>query len=72
MPNSHHVRKVIKVGDSFAVVIPPHILELMKADLGDYLVMDTSAPPFVVLSKAPVPPYVTNPERFDLGPTLPT
>jgi len=61
---SHHARKVIKVGHSFAVIIPPHVLAHLGVEEGDYLVWDISAKFFGVLSRASAPPYVTDPDRF--------
>lgn len=71
MSSGHHTRKIIKVGTSYAVVIPPHILDLMHAELGDLLIFDTSAAPFLILSKVAIPPYVTKPEQFGVGPSNP-
>lgn len=71
MPGGHHTRKLIKLGRSFAVVIPPHVVELMHAELGDYLIFDTTAKPFVVISKVAAPPYVTDPTKYRMEPTTP-
>ena len=55
----HHARKVIKVGCSFAVVIPPHVLDHLGAQPGDFLIWDLNLRNFALLSRAPVPPYAT-------------
>jgi hypothetical protein len=69
MPNpaaqNHHVRKVIKVGKSVAVVIPPHVLHHLGVQIGSYLLWDLNIPDFGILSRAPVPPYIAEPELFD-------
>ena len=62
---NHHVRKVIKVGKSVAVVIPPHVLHHLGVQVGSYLLWDLNKPDFGILSRAPVPPYVSDPEFFD-------
>jgi hypothetical protein len=71
MPGGHHTRKVISVGRSLAVVIPPHVADAMNVTRGDYLIWDISQPPFGVVSLAPVPPYVTNPKKFSTAPPPP-
>lgn len=64
---SHSVRKVIKVGKSKAIVIPPHVLDHIDGKLGDYVVWDISSKRFAILSVAPVPPYeVLEQEEIDL------
>jgi len=65
MPNlSHHCRKIIRVGDSTAVVIPPHVLDHLGAAVGDFLIWDLNVPRFAVISIAPVPPYINDPTLF--------
>lgn len=51
------VRKLIRVGNSLAVVLPPHVLDHIHADKGDFIAVDISAKNFAVISIAPVPPY---------------
>lgn len=68
---AHHTRKVMRVGDSLCVVIPPHVLELMNAELGSFIVFDTTAPPFAVISVAHAPPYATDPAKYNTPPTMP-
>lgn len=55
----HHARKVIKVGCSHAVVIPPHVLDHLGVSVGDWLVWDLNVKNFGLLSRAPCPPYST-------------
>lgn len=62
---NHHVRKVIKIGDSFAVIIPPHVLGHLGVELGDYLLWDLNTRHFAILSRAPVPPYIPEPGLFE-------
>lgn len=71
MTTAHHTRKVIRVGRSIAVVIPPYVLEIMHAEVGDYLIWDTTAAPFATLSKCPIPPYITNPDKYSIQPETP-
>lgn len=73
-PVSHHARKIIRVGRSFAIVIPPHVLDHLGAEIGDFLVWDISAKRFAVLSVGAVPPYVEKPSLFtsDDSGTVPT
>lgn len=54
---AHHARKIVKVGRSLAVIIPPHVLDHLGAEKGDYLVWDLNVKRFAVLSLANVPPY---------------
>ena len=70
-PISHHVRKVIKVGRSIAVVIPPHVLDHLGVEHGDFLVYDLNVKHHAVLSRAPVPPYIDQPELLDQAETEP-
>ena len=66
-----HTRKVMKVGDSLCVVIPPHVLDLMHGELGSFVVFDTTAHPFVVISVCRAPPYATDPAKYETPPTSP-
>jgi len=68
---SHHCRKIIRVGDSSAVVIPPHVLDHLQAKLGDFLIWDLNVPRFGVISVAPVPPYIEDPTLFKPDPPPP-
>lgn len=64
MPSAH-ARKIFKIGNSFAVVIPPHVMDHLAAKDGDFLVWDISVPGFGVLHVGHVPPYVSHPTMFD-------
>ena len=65
---SHHVRKIISVGSSAAVIIPPHVLDHLNADIGDYLLWDLNVAMFGVISRVAPPPYVTDPDRYPTRP----
>lgn len=54
---SHSVRKIVKVGTSTAVVIPPHVLAHIGAERGDFMVFDITMKNFAIISLAPIPPY---------------
>lgn len=62
--NSHHVRKVIRVGNSVAVTIPPHVLDHLRVDEGDWLLWDLSCKHYGILSRVEPPPYATQPAMF--------
>jgi len=62
---NHHCRKVIKVGCSTAIVIPPHVLDHIGVVVGDYIIYDLNVRNFAVVSRAPVPPYVSAPAAED-------
>lgn len=61
----------MKVGDSLCIVIPPHVLDLMNGKLGDFVIFDTSAPPFAVISVVRAPPYATDPGKYNTPLTSP-
>lgn len=63
-PATAHVRKIHKAGRSRAVIIPPDCLAHIHASEDNYLYFDTSAPDFLIVSVAPVPPQYTHPELF--------
>ncbi len=54
---SVNVRKLIKIGCSHGVVIPPHVQDHIHAEPGDFIALDISSKNFIILSLAPVPPY---------------
>jgi antitoxin component of MazEF toxin-antitoxin module len=54
---SHHARRIMTVGSSMCVTIPPHVMDHLHAQKGDFLVWDLNVRKFAVLSVAPVPPY---------------
>ena len=54
-------RKIITVGTSSALVLPPDALWHIHAAKGDHLIIDKSHPDYLVLSKAIVPPYMIKP-----------
>jgi len=54
---SHSVRKVVKVGTSTAIVVPPHVLAHIGVKRGDFIVFDITMENFALVSRAPVPPY---------------
>jgi len=65
---NHHARKVIKVGNSVAISIPPHVLDHLGIELGDWLIWDLNIKHFAVLGRAPVPPYVATSDEPDTPP----
>lgn len=52
----HQTRKIIAVGASCAVIIPPHICDHLNASKGDFLIWDDRYPLFALVTKAVVPP----------------
>jgi hypothetical protein len=52
----HNARKVIAVGRSAAVIIPPHIMDHLHAQKGDFLIFDNRYTNFCLLVKGNVPP----------------
>lgn len=57
-------RKIIKVGHSAAIIIPPEALDHMRVDRGDLLVWDLTVPRYGIISIATAPPYITHPAKF--------
>ena len=53
----HQTRKIIAVGRSSAVIIPPHIMDHLHASKGDLLLFDNRYPNFCLLVKVVVPPF---------------
>ncbi len=66
---SYSVRKVIRVGKSNAIVIPPHVLDHIRAERGDFVIWDISTKNFAFLSLAPIPPYGGPISRNDESPS---
>lgn len=62
---SHSVRKIVKVGTSTAVVIPPHVLSHIGAERGDFMIFDITMKNFAIISLAPIPPYGEIAEQED-------
>lgn len=60
---SHSVRKVVKVGTSTAIVVPPHVLSHIGVKRGDYIIFDITMDNFAMVSRAPVPPYFEAAEK---------
>lgn len=69
--NSHHVRKVIRVGHSAAITIPPHVLEHLGVEEGDFLIWDLSCRHYGLISRVHPPPYITDPDIFTSDGTPP-
>lgn len=63
-PVTAKVRKIHRAGRSLAVILPPVVLAHIHADYGDYIYQDITQPDFVIMSKAPIPPDVLNPDLF--------
>ena len=65
---SHHIRKIISVGHSAAIIIPPQVLDHLNADIGNYLIWDLNVALYGVVSRVEPPPYVVNPDTWPTRP----
>jgi hypothetical protein len=52
----HQTRKIIAVGRSSAVIIPPHIMDHLRAAKGDLLIFDDRYANFCLIVKGMIPP----------------
>ena len=52
----HSSRKVIAVGRSTAIIIPPHIMDHLHAQKGDFLIFDDRYENFCLIVKSMIPP----------------
>lgn len=69
---SHTVRKVVKVGTSTAIVVPPHVLAHIGVVRGDYVIYDITMPNFALVSRAPIPPYFEAAKKYELETKVPS
>jgi hypothetical protein len=53
----HQTRKVIAIGRSLGVIIPPHIIDHLNAEKGDFLVFDDRYANFCLIVKGMIPPF---------------
>lgn len=62
-----HARKIIRAGNSAALIIPPHYLDHIHCKIGDVCIENATKPDCLIISKAPpLPDDVvpdTKPER---------
>jgi hypothetical protein len=72
----HQTRKIIAVGRSSAVIIPPHIMDHLHAQKGDFLIFDNRYANFCLIVKGLIPPFdqiaIDFPPVSDTGTALPT
>jgi hypothetical protein len=61
----------MKVGNSLVVVIPPHVLDHIGVVQGDLVTFDLTVRHFAVLARAPIPPYLVNPDLIEPVPENP-
>lgn len=50
-------RKIIRVGNSEAISIPPHVMAHLHVDRGDFLGWDITVEHYAYLTLVTVPPY---------------
>jgi antitoxin component of MazEF toxin-antitoxin module len=55
--NIHPVRKIMAVGHSLAVSLPPYVCDHLGAKRGDLLHYDLTVPNYVVIHRVDIPPY---------------
>lgn len=50
-------RKIIRVGHSSSITIPPHVLDHLHVEIGDMLGWDITVKAYAYLTYVHVPPY---------------
>lgn len=61
-------RKLVRTGNSLAVIMPPEAQDNLMVKLGDMILWDLTVSRFAVLSFVAPPPYITNPDLFSSNP----
>lgn len=62
------VRKIVRVGNSTAIIVPNAFLEHIHCQLGDFVVIDDRAPDFLQITKALLPPHLRPNPQAELLP----